>query len=215
MTGEKFQEIVAVADCIRKTFVIPPFNIGIQFIGIGYFPDNGHKYPLSYFIPRLSEGIIGDDTIVIKFQKIYSNLKKLTQKENTGQYVNGIICGYENLVPYIATFNTFIDNFNVNPYEIGAYVESQKCDDTRPSERDSAVKYLNEKIAAISQIRPQDVGGPIEVLEINPDGTNSFLQENDNLFDGNLEQLIYKWNNDIASINGQILNPPVRQKLNL
>ncbi len=35
-TGEQFQIINAVADCMRKTFMIKEFGIGIQFIGIGY-----------------------------------------------------------------------------------------------------------------------------------------------------------------------------------
>jgi hypothetical protein len=212
-TGEKFQVISATADCIRKTFTIDPFNIGIQFVGIGYFSENDNKHPLSYFIPRLSEDIIESDKIEIKFRKIYTNLIKLTQIGNTGQFINGIMTGYENKVPYICTFNTFIDDFDVNSFEIGTYVESEKCDTERPIERNNAIAYINEKITNINQKRPQDVGGTIEILELKPDGSNLWLQENPIIFNGTLNELFDKWQNDLATIGGKILNPPVRQKI--
>ena len=214
-TGERFQVIEATADCIRKTFVIDPLNIGIQFIGIGYFPENGVKYPISHFLSRLAAGIVEADSIVIKFQKIYGNLKQFTQVSNTGQYVNGVMTGYENGHPYIATFNTFIDDFKVNSCKVGTYVESESCKDERPIHRDNAINYINEKISKVSKRRPQDVGGPIEILEIKPNSSNSWLQENPKIFNGNLEQLIDKWQNDPEEIGGIYLNPPVKQKLNL
>ena len=214
-TGERFQVIVATADCIRKTFVIDPLNIGIQFIGIGYFPENGVKYPISHFLPSLAAGIVEDDSIIIKFQKIYGNLKQLTQVGNTGQYVNGVMAGYENGIPFIATFNTFIDDFKVNSYEVGAYVESESCNDERQKARDKAIDYINEKIFKVSERRPQDVGGPIEILEIKSNASNSWLQENPKIFNGNLDQLIDKWRTDPDTIGGVFLNPPVRQKLSV
>jgi hypothetical protein len=212
-TGERYQVIVATADCIRKTFTIDPFNIGIQFIGTGYFSEGENKYPLSHFIPRLSDGIDASDSIAIKFDKIYQNVKKLTQAGNTGQYINGVMTGYENTVPYICTFNTFINDFTINSYDTGAYVESVNCIEVRPKDRDNAIKYINDKISSVSRSRPQDVGGPIEILELTADGLNNWIQSNPIIFNGALTELIHKWQNDPHSINGKILNPPIRQKL--
>jgi hypothetical protein len=214
-TGERFQVILAIADCIRKTLYLSDINIGIQFIGIGYFPENGQKYPISHFIPEILKGIIETDSITSKFKKIYDNLKRMTIKGNTGQYVNGVMAGYENGIPYITTFNTFIDDFTVNAYEVGTYVESESCNEIRPKDREKSIQYINDRITKISQLRPQDVGGPIEVLEIKPDGNYNWVQENKNIFEGTVEELFKKWNYEPESISGKILNPPIKQKLKI
>ncbi|MPR33549.1 hypothetical protein [Salmonirosea aquatica] len=214
-TGETYQIITHTADCIRKTFIVNPFNIGVQFIGIGYFNDSGEEYPLSQFITRLANGINSSDIITKKFRQIYLNIKKLTRLRDAGQYINGVMTGYENSIPYISTFNTFIDDFTVNAYETGTYVESKKCQENRPKDRDEAIKYLVAKISRVSQESPQDIGGPIEILEILPDGTNSWVQENLNLFNGTRTELLYKFQNEIQSISGKMLNPPVIQRLEI
>lgn len=213
-TGDRYQVIKATADCIRKTFIINPLNIGIQFIGIGYFFDNDEKYPLSHFIPNLANNINQQDSMRTKFEKIYSSIKKLTEIGNTGQYVNGVITGYENKTAYISTFNTFIDQFSFDAYN-DVYVESEWTVEQRPHERNEAITYINSKITQISNRSPEDVGGPIEILEINPDGSNSWVQQNDSIFEGSLSELISRFNNDITSINGKFLNPPVKKRINL
>jgi hypothetical protein len=214
-TGARYQVITATADCINKTFLIRPHNIGIQFLGIGYFPDNGEKYPLIHFIPQITDRLLSTDSILIKFKKIYENLKKLTVIGDTGQYVNGVMTGYQKNIPYIATFNTFVDDFSVNAYEIGSYVESEVCNISRPKDRESVIKYINEKISSVSKERPHDVGGQIEILEIKPDNSSAWVQENPMTFNGPLSELLYKLENEPHTISGQILNPPIKQKLNL
>ena len=51
LNGVRYQEITAIADCIRKTFYILSAQVGINFLGIGYFEDyelnDNNKYPFS------------------------------------------------------------------------------------------------------------------------------------------------------------------------
>jgi len=214
-TNERYQLISAVADCIEKTFLLEPFKIGIQFLGIGYFQKGNDKFPLSHFIQQICEDVLESDPAMIKFKKIYSNLKDITEKGNTGQYVNGVMACYDNNIPYIATFNTFIDDFSVNAYEPGAYVESEPCSTVRPKDKKGAIKYINEKITDISKKRFWDVGGPIDILELKPDNSSQWLQKNPLVFSGSLTELLENFKNNPQNINGQLLNPPIKQKLNL
>lgn len=94
INGEKYQEITAVADCIRKTFFIDKAKIGIQFLGIGYFPDtDGEKYPLSYFISKIYSKKYGKN-FKTNAQTIFDFFKEISKKGDTGQYVKGIMSGF-------------------------------------------------------------------------------------------------------------------------
>lgn len=214
-TGDTYQVIVATADCIRKTFFLEKINIGIQFIGIGYFNKGNEKYPLNAFMEFIQQDIKEEEEIHTKFRKVFENLKQLTEVGNTGQYVNGVMTGYRKEFPYICTFNTYTNNVDFNSYEIGAYVESTPTSENRPVERQHSITYINNRIAKLSNERPHDIGGPIEILEIKPNGEGIWIQQNENLFHGTLTDLINCWQNTPEQINGKILESPVRQKMDV
>lgn len=214
-TGEQFQIINAVADCMRKTFMIKEFGIGIQFIGIGYFNVNNEKYPLSYFIPSFSSDLKTTDSLETKFSKIFKKIIDLTQEKNTSQFVNGIMTGYEDDIPYICTFNTFENDFQITKCSVGCHVESGNHNNENPVEKDKSIEYIKSKIKEVSSTRPQDVGGTIEILEIKSNGECSWIQESSSIFHGSHSELIDRFNNNPKEISGTIFPIPFRQKIDL
>lgn len=212
-TWETYQVILAIADCIRKTFYIETLNIWIQFIGIWYFKKNDNRYPLSEFIGEIKKWVQERDSIQEKFIKVFENLKLLTSAWNVWEYVNWVMTWYESSTPYICTFNTFDTNIEITSCLPGAYVESKKNNINIPQNRLQAINYINRRINNLSIERPQDIWGPIEILEIFPDWKIKWIQENKNIFNWSQENLIENWNNNIELINGKILNPPIKQKL--
>jgi len=214
-SGEQFQLIRATADCMRKTFLIKKFGIGIQFIGIGYFNKDNEKYPLSYFIESFISDIEEGDNLETKFSKIFKKITTLTQEKNTSQFVNGIIAGYEDNIPHLCTFNTFENDFQISKCTVGCHVESGEHNNDNPIERDKSISYIKDKIQQVSSKRPFDVGDTIEILEISSNGQCSWIQESNSLFHGSHSELINKFNNNPTDISGVIFPNPHREKINL
>lgn len=215
LTGEQFLVIRATADCIRKTFILKNIGIGIQFIGIGYFTHNNEKYPLSFFIDSFTSDIEKYDSLEMKFSKIFKKIKELTQEGNTSQYVNGVMTGYEDEIPYICTFNTFENDFNITKCSVGGHVESGSHNGLIPSEKEKSIEYINKKIQEVSIKQPYDVGGKIEIIEIKSNGECFYIQESNSIFHGSHSELINKFNTNLNEISGVIFPKPHRIKLNL
>ena len=123
--------------------------------------------------------------------------------------------GYQDNIPFICTFYTYSDEMDINSYEVGTYVESKPNSEKRPATKTEAVEYINRRISTLSTLSPQDNGGPIEILEIKPNGETYWLQQNNRLFQGPLSELIGLWQNNPDKINGKVLETPIRQKMNV
>lgn len=213
-SGEQFQLIRATANCMRKTFLIKKFGIGIQFIGIGYFNHNNEKYPLSYFIESFISDIEESDNLETKFLKIFEKITELTQEKNTSQFVNGIMTGYEDIIPHICTFNTFENDCQISKCNVGSHVESGSHNNENPIERDKSIEYIKNKIEEVSSNRPFDVGGDVEILEISSNGTCKWIQESNSIFNGSHTELINKFNTNPVEIDAVIFPIPHREKIN-
>ncbi|OGS20066.1 MAG: hypothetical protein A3J83_03595 [Elusimicrobia bacterium RIFOXYA2_FULL_40_6] len=205
--GVLCQQIAAVADCIQKTFYIRNARLGIHFLGIGYFPDNTKSYPLSHFVDKL-EQLTYTANIKNDCTAIFNYLIKLSKKGNTGQYIKGNMSGFSKGKAYICTFNTFNNQFNIQEFHIGNFVDSENDKTPFPSKRGEAIKEINTRIENKSQVQPWDIGGPVEILEIDKHNSFNFIQKNENTFSGAKDELVYCFNNDIKKINGTLIDPP-------
>jgi len=205
INGEKYQEIVAVADCIRKTFFIKKARIGIQFLGIGYFPDvNDEEYPLSHFINKLYDEKYDED-FKTNAQTIFNFLKKISKQGNNRQYVKGVISRFsKNDESYLCIFNTYNDNFEIGEFNVGQFVDSEDNSNPFPNIEAEAIMEINRRINKASEKKYWCIGGPIEILKITSK-EGIFIQENTRLFNGTKRKLVNHFNNDIKKINGQIL----------
>jgi len=213
--GVLHQKISAIADCIRKTFYISSAQIGINFVGIGYFSDpqenNNHKYPLQYFINKLNcKDISGN--IENKFNFVFNYFTSLSDSRNTGQYVKGVMLYYANDSSYVCLFNTYDKTMIINEFQVGHFIDSEGNKDSFPHSREDIITEINSRINKKSTEKPYSIGGPIEILEIFSDGSHSYIQKNERIFNGTNQELINYFNSDINKLNGKIINPPVIQK---
>ena len=212
INGEKFQVIIAVADCIRKTFFIDKAKIGIQFLGIGYFPDDdGEEYPLSHFVRKLY-----DEKYSENFKKnaqiIFDFFKKISKEGDTGRYVKGIMAGFsENNKSYVCIFNTYNNDFEIKELNVGQFIDSENNKTQFPCGREEAIEEINKRITRKSKEKFRIIGGPIEILEITPEKA-LFIQESKNLFEGSKRELVKCLEINPQKINGYILPQPHFEK---
>lgn len=215
LNGIRYQEVTAIADCIRKTSYITSAQVGINFLGIGYFEDrelsNNNKYPLSHFIQKLNSKII-EGSIKDKFQYIYQYFVSLSESHNTGQYVKGVMTGYNKGVSYVCTFNTFNNTFDFGELLIGNFIDSENNKNPFPKDRQNIIKVIAKRIQQKSIERPYYIGDDVEIIELLPNGTYKYIQESKYIFNGTFQELVNNFNGDIKKINGRIINPPVLQK---
>jgi hypothetical protein len=213
--GIRYQKVMAIADCIRKTFYISSAQIGINFLGIGFFKDKDSvgvdKYPLSHFIQKLNNQRI-EGNIEDRFLYIYHYFVSISEANNTRQYVNGIMAGFEKGVPYVCTFYTYDNTFESNEFQKGKSFDSEKNNNQFPQERQEIISEINRRIKQKSVEKPYFIGGDIEIMELLSDGTYEYIQKSNTIFNGTLNELLSKFNSDINIINGRIINPPVFQK---
>lgn len=215
INGIKYQKITAIADCIRKTFYISSAQVGINFLGIGYFEDdelnNNNKYPLSHFIKKLNNQII-KGSAKDKFNFIYQYFISLSEHQNTGQYVKGIMTCFKNDSSYVCTFNTYNNSFKISELQMENFVDSENNRNSFPSSRQSIITEINNRIKQKSFEKPYSIGGPIEIIELLPDNTFQYVQKSNYIFNGTHQELISCFNTNINKINGKIINPPVLQR---
>jgi hypothetical protein len=214
--GFKYQVIKLTADCTRKTFYLKKAKLGIQFIGIGYLKEGASKYHLSHFLPKLETGIKNKQGIKLKIKIILNNLREITTQGDDGNYVNGIISGFENNNMYIATFNTFNSE---DPLEIinvkeGVFVDSENKIQGIDKKEQLVINQIYDAINYSSKNKPESIGNDIEILKITKNSAK-YIKQGSNLFYGNQEELFELMRNNISKINGKILNPPVIQKIDL
>jgi hypothetical protein len=213
--GIKYQKITATADCIRKTFYISSAKIGINFLGIGYFEDNelkdNQEYPLSHFMKKLSSRPI-KGSAKDRFRYIYQYLISLSKHHNTGQYVKGVMVYFENDSSYVCTFNTYNNTFKISEIKPGQFVDSENNKKPFPISRKNIIDEINRRIKQKSTEEPHSIGGPIEMLELLPDNSCKYIQQSACIYNGNHQELIYYFNNQISKINGKIINPPVLKR---
>jgi|TARA_B110000914_G_C15411566_1_gene422100 hypothetical protein len=211
--GKNYQVILATADCIRKTFFIESLNVGVQFMGIGYFDDGGEKYPLSHFIEKIKNSVDTSLSCEDKLMAIFEELKSMSQVGDHGQYVKGVLAAYDGAVPKIVYFNTFNNDFDFIAAQPGTKLEKLSKNDTLYLDREEAINYINSRINEISVSQPWDVGGDIEILEIKDESKFGYIQECQSLYRGSQSELLNLIRTDINKINGEILTPPHRQEI--
>lgn len=215
LDGVRYQRVIAIADCIRKTFYITSAQVGINFLGIGYFEDkelgNTNKYPLSHFIHKLNSHKI-DGNIKAKFQYIFKYFVSISESHNTGQYVKGVMTGYKRGVSYVCTFNTYDNTFDYGELPIGSFVDSENNKNLFPRNRQNIIKEIDKRIKQKSIERPYYIGDDIEIMELLPNGTFKYIQESNHIFNGTHQELVNNFNTDIDKINGKLINPPILQK---
>ena len=213
INGKKCQEIVAIADCIQKTFFIRKANIGIQFLGIGYFADGQEKYPLSHFLNNLDK-LSYVKNFKANCRNIYDFLKEISNEGDTGNYVKGVMAGFMKKKSFVCLFNTFNDSIEVKELGVGQFVDSEKNSAPISSVTDDAKNEIVRRIQAKSKVKWWNVGGQVEVLSI----TNKkaeFLLKSSAIFNGNMTDLIGKLRFNPESINGRIVSPPHIEEYNL
>jgi hypothetical protein len=203
INGIKHQEIVATADCVQKTFFIKKANIGIQFLGIGYFPENDEKYPLSYFIKRIGNLDFKND-FGLDSKRVFDFFNQLSNENDTGQYVKGIMTGFQNKKAFITNFNTFIGDFEFQELDIGGQIDSEKNSELISTDRNDAVLEIKNRIKLKEENSWWNIGGEIDLLEITENSSN-FIERNNTVFNGSQKELIDRFQNDILSIKGRIL----------
>ncbi len=201
INGEKYKEIVAFADCIKKTFFIENLKIGIQFSGIGFLPDKEEKYPLSYFIKKLEDK--NSSSVDESFELVFNFFKDLSIEGDTGQYVKGIMSAIDKGDKKVCLFNTFDNDFRVEKLEPAQYVENEKIGGSFSLSKDKIIQEIKKRIAQKSREKWWTIGGKITLLEINQE-SHSFLLESDD-FSQSQKELIRCFRGDLNKINGRIL----------
>jgi hypothetical protein len=211
LNGKKYQRIIAVADCIRKTFFIEKAKIGIQFLGIGFFQDiDGEKYPLSHFVSRIDNmlPLYGYD-FEANSKKIFEFLKGISRAGDTGRYVIGIMSGFsKNGVSYLCDFNTYNNEFEIKEFHTGLFVDSENNRNPFPTSEKEAIEEINKRIDSVAMKKCWSVGGPVEILKITYEG-GVFIKENPKLFNGTQKELIDCFKSNINKINGIIFPNPI------
>ncbi|MCK4647619.1 hypothetical protein KAT24_01665 [Candidatus Pacearchaeota archaeon] len=190
---ERYQEIMAIADGIQKTFFIENLNVGIQFIGVGFLPEGNKKYPISYFIEKLKnkEGSSAENN----FKMIFNFFKDLSRAGNTGQYVKGVMSAVDLGKKKVCRFNTFNNSFEITELQKGNYLDSEGVNGNFGQDEASIIKEIERRINLKSQEKYWFIGGNITLLKITEDSFN-FLMNFEEDFD-NFNQI--RWN---------VLNPP-------
>ena len=211
--GKRCQEIVAIADCIEKTFFIESAAIGIQFLGIGYFPDNGENYPLAHFKAKL-EKLDYDKDFNKDSRRIFNFLSEMSIVNNTGQYVKGIMTGFKNEISFVATFNTFNNEYNIQQLFQGNFIDSENNKNQLPVNEQEAIIEIKNRITEKEKEKWWTIGGPIDILKIT-NNSFEFIEKNKSTFNGNQNELIDNFKNNISHINGKVLETPKIEKYNL
>lgn len=213
INGEKCQEIVAIADCLQKTFFIKKAKIGIQFLGIGYFADGTEKYPLSHFLDKIEE-LQFVKNFKTNCRTIYDFLKKISTEGDTGNYVKGIMAGFAKKKSTACIFNTYNGEFSLKELNVGNFIDSEGNGTTISSNTDIAKKEIIERIKERSRDKWWNIGDQVEILAITEKGAN-FILKSSSIFNGNMTSLIEKLRFSPESINGHIISPPRIEKYDL
>ena len=213
INGKKHQEIVAIADCIQKTFFVKKAKIGIQFLGIGYFADGKEKYPLSHFLNEL-EKLSYVKTFKVNCRNIYDFLKGISTEGDTGNYVKGVMAGFMKKKSFVCLFNTYNNDFNVKELGIGQFVDSERNETPISSVTDNAKKEIVERIQKKSKVKWWNIGEQVEMLAITEKNAD-FPLKSSAIFNGNMTNLLEKLRFSPESINGRIISPPHIEEYNL
>ena len=212
--GEKYMVIRQVADCCRKTFFLESAKIGIPFIGIGFLEDGDKRYHLSHFLLDIEANVLATDNIELRMEQVFKNLKKITTEGDIGNYVNGVMAGYSNDDPFIATFNTFNGNLNIKKVQSGDILDSEKKLTGSQDSQVKIIEQINDAIKHTSMLKPHLVGKEVEILKITKHKAE-YIQEAKKLFSGSQEKLLKDFRENPSKINGKILESPVVEKLNV
>jgi len=212
--GRKYQIYKIIADCCRKTFYLDKAKVGIQFIGIGYLKAGDESYHLSYFLPKIQEGIKGKQKIKLKMKIIFNNLKKITTKGDSNNFVNGVMAGFSGNKIFIGNFNMYNDEIEIKEAKNRNFIDSEKIIENLSNNKDAVLIQIDNSIKEGSKRKPHLIGSKYEVLEITKKDSR-YILENERLFSGTKKELFEKFKDDLQSINGQILNPPIKERLNV
>jgi len=209
----RYQKILWVADCIRKTFYLEKPKIGLQFLGIGYLPDDNDKYPLSHFIGEINK-IDFIENININFELMFDFLKKISEKNNTGQYIKGLMCGFYKSEKYLCQFNTYNDTFDIKLCKNGVFCDSENNIKKLEDDEELIIEQIIDSINKGNEEKSHSIGQEIEILKLNK-SDGSYLKEGESIFNGSLSDLIKVFKSDPSKIKVELLVPPKVVKMNL
>lgn len=212
--GEKWMEIYFIADCIQKTFYIEKAKIGIQFQGIGYLPDSdGEKYPLSHFIKKI-ENQKYVKNFKFNAQNIFSFLKMISEKNNVGQYVKGIMSGFFKNKFYICSFDTYNNDFKITELMDKNFIDSEENKNEFSLSEIETIKEINRRIKEKSKEKYWIIGNQVEILRIDKK-SGKFIQKSNLIFNGNYSKLVSYNDSDYEKINGKFISPSREEKYKL
>ncbi len=177
INGEKYQEIIAVADGIQKTFFIENLKIGIQFLGAGFFPEGNKKYPLSYFIEKLRSK--KSYSVEENFKTIFDFFKNLSVEKDTGQYIKGVMCAIDSGNKKVCLFNTFNTDFRVVELHEGNGIDSEEMEGDFGKNEVDITKEIKRRINIKSKEKWRYIGGDITLLKIEEDSFCFLLNFNE------------------------------------
>jgi len=197
--GEKHQEILAIADGIKKTFFIESLRIGIQFLGIGFFQENEERYPISYFIKKL-EGK-ESNSIEESFEIAFNFFKDLSIEGDTGQYVKGVMSAIDGENKKVCLFNTINNDFRIKILTQNQFIDSENNKEDFSSNENELIEEIKERIIEKSKEKWWTIGEEITLLKLEKDSF-SFLSD----FEEDLE--------NFNKIKWRRINPPKLDKYN-
>lgn len=178
--GEKYQEIQAISDGIKKIFFLENLNIGIQFCGIGFFKEGDKKYALSHFIKKLEKR--KSNSIEESFKIVFEFFQEISSLGDAGKYVQGVMCGIENKNKKFCFFNTFNNDFKIRIPDKGKPICNQENPPKFSLDETNWKKEINEVIKEKSKEKCWSIGGEITLLKIEKDSFK-FLSEFEEKFD--------------------------------
>lgn len=210
--GNKYQEIVAIADCIQKTFFLKKAGVGIQFLGIGYLLDGNEKYPISHFYPKL-EGLGYVKNFRVNCSKIFEFFSSVTQKGDTGNYVKGVMAGFKQTKAYVCLFNTFNNDFRVQELLVGQFIDSEGNGVQLSPQEETAKGEIVSRIKDRSKIKWWTIGDVVEILKIT-EKEGDFILKSSSISNLPFSELIEKLRASPELLSGRIIQPPHYEKYN-
>ena len=122
--------------------------------------------------------------------------------------------GFKNEISFVATFNTFNNEYNIQQLFQGNFIDSENNKNQLPVNEQEAIIEIKNRITEKEKEKWWTIGGPIDILKIT-NNSFEFIEKNKSTFNGNQNELIDNFKNNISHINGKVLETPKIEKYNL